>query len=266
MIHSIDPNHPTTTPLAGISRQEADYIKENCPDIDFLSIQMYGDIVNLQERITDAGWEGPYMVTEWGATGHWETDSTEWGAPIEETSTVKAANVLERYEKAILSDQKHCMGSYAFLWGQKQERTPTWYGLFTETGETVEAVDVLQFLWTGEWPENRCPSIRNFVINGKTAFDNIILRPNEKISAIIDATDPENDPLICKWEIMHESTSTTIGGDAEYRPDTVFRQTGGAKEEFKSPSEAGAYRILVYVLDGKGHAATANIPFLVKEQ
>ncbi|MCD4711130.1 MAG: hypothetical protein K8R52_09810, partial [Bacteroidales bacterium] len=61
MIHEIDPNHPTTTTMAGIGKREVDYIEENCTDIDFLSIQMYGDIVNLQKRISDAGWEGPYM-------------------------------------------------------------------------------------------------------------------------------------------------------------------------------------------------------------
>ncbi len=53
MIHEIDPNHPTTTTMAGIGKREVDYIKEHCTDIDFLSIQMYGDIVNLQERISD---------------------------------------------------------------------------------------------------------------------------------------------------------------------------------------------------------------------
>ena len=33
MIHEIDPNHLTTTTLAGISKQEVDYIKERCDQI-----------------------------------------------------------------------------------------------------------------------------------------------------------------------------------------------------------------------------------------
>jgi hypothetical protein len=30
-----------------------------------------------------------------------------------------------------------------------------------------------------------------------------------------------------------------------------------------APTVAGQYRLFVYVLDGKGHAGTANIPFRV---
>ena len=40
MIHEIDPNHLTTTTIAGISKKEINNIKERCPDIDVLSIQL----------------------------------------------------------------------------------------------------------------------------------------------------------------------------------------------------------------------------------
>ena len=79
MIHEIDPNHLTTTTLAGISKDLVIDIKERASDLDLLSIQMYADIVNLPKYILETGWDGPYMVTEWGATGHWEVSSTEWG-------------------------------------------------------------------------------------------------------------------------------------------------------------------------------------------
>ena len=42
MIHEIDPNHPTTTTLAGISKREIDQIKKRAPDLDLLSFQVYG--------------------------------------------------------------------------------------------------------------------------------------------------------------------------------------------------------------------------------
>ncbi len=73
------------------------------------------------------------MVTEWGATGHWEVNSTPWGAPIETHSSTKADLVQWNDTTWQLDSQKeNCVGSYVFLWGQKQERTPTWYGMFLE--------------------------------------------------------------------------------------------------------------------------------------
>jgi hypothetical protein len=77
MIHEVDPNHLTTTSLAGISKELVDQIKERAPDLDLLSIQMYGDLPNLPRYIDETGWDGAYMVTEWGATGHWEVALTQ---------------------------------------------------------------------------------------------------------------------------------------------------------------------------------------------
>ncbi len=85
MIHELDKNHPVCTVLAGINPYEADYINEHCTDIDFLGINIYAPLSTLPARVKEVGWKGPYMVTEWGPTGHWECLTTEWNQPIEET-------------------------------------------------------------------------------------------------------------------------------------------------------------------------------------
>ena len=64
---------------------------------------MYGDIVNLPRYLDETGYDGPLMVTEWGAIGHWEVGKTAWGAPIEQNSSDKAANYLKSHEIAIAS-------------------------------------------------------------------------------------------------------------------------------------------------------------------
>jgi len=267
MIHEVDGNHPATTMLAGIGKNEIDYIKEHCPDIDFICIQMYGDIVNLAKRINDAGWDGPYAVTEWGATGHWEVARTEWDIPIEQTSSEKADVILERWEKAIYSNKTHCLGSYVFFWAQKQERTPTWYGFFLETGEETEPVDVMQYVWTGKWPENRVPRIDSVKLDSKTRFDNIHLKADKDYLLNIYAHDYENDPLKLKIEIMPDIPEYYRGGgDHEKRPPTVNK---AELEEYKpgltikAPAKEGPYRVFIYVMDGQNNAGTANIPFFV---
>lgn len=266
MIHEVDPNHLTTTPLAGISEKEITLIKERCPDLDILSIQMYGDLPNLPKLIREYGWEGAYMVTEWGATGHWEVPTTTWKAPIEENSTLKAANYLKRYKGGIEADSLQCIGSYVFLWGNKQERTPTWYGIYLEDGKETESVDVMHFVWNNKWPDNRTPQIVSYTINGKTAYENVTIESGKPFTASLKISDFENDAIKYSWEILPESVELSDGGDLEARPKSVAIDIVNQKDgelTFKAPT-AGVYRLFVYADDGNGHAATSNIPFMVK--
>jgi hypothetical protein len=268
MIREVDGNHVITTMLAGIGKREVDYIAQLTPDIDFLSIQMYGDIVNLEKRLESAGYTGPYLVTEWGATGHWEVGKTNWGSPIEQTSSEKADAIKLRYQKAILSDSDRCMGSFVFLWGQKQERTPSWYGLFTESGEKTEPINVMQYFWTGEWPEKMAPRINDISIAGKGGrFDNVELEIGTQYIAHVDFEHPNPEILNVRAEIMPEPKELSDGGDYEPRPASIeglVVSAGLSGITFKAPTQPGAYRILVYVTDDDNNAGTANIPFFVR--
>lgn len=267
MIHETDPNHLTTTSLAGISEREVQLIKERCPDIDFLSVQMYGDLPALPNLVREYGWDGAYLVTEWGATGHWEVPLTSWNAPIEENSSIKAANYLKRFQEGIASDSLQCIGSFVFLWGHKQERTPTWYGIFLEDGSETESVDVMHYIWNGKYPENQAPQMIDYKINGKTAYESIRVDKNEECTAVAIIEDKDGDELLYRWELLPESTDVKDGGDLENRPkavalDVITENKG--KLVFKAP-EKGAYRLFVYASDGNGNTATANIPFLVAD-
>lgn len=267
MIHQVDPNHLTTTPLAGFNRQVVEEVKRRAPDLDLLSFQMYADIVNLPRYLRETGWNGPYMVTEWGATGHWEVRKTEWGAPIEDNSTVKADAYLRRFEAAIASDHKECVGSYVFLWGHKQERTPTWYGMFLDSGEATASVDVMQYIWTGKWPAIRSPRLEGARLDGKTADQNICLQPGRTYPARVQASDDSRLSLEYSWNVMEESTDLKTGGDFESRPrslpDLIQTQRDG-EVTLKAPEKPGAYRLFAYVSNRKGGAAHVNIPFEVK--
>ena len=266
MIHQIDPNHLTTTTLAGISKKQVDLIKKRSSDIDLLCFQIYGDLEKLPQLVKESGWEGAYIVTEWGATGHWEVPKTNWGAPIEENSTIKAANYLKRYKGGIEADPNQCIGSYVFLWGNKQERTPTWYGIFLEDGSETESVDVMHFLWNGEWPTNRTPKIKSFHLNNKTAYENVNLNANSEYVANIKIQDLENDVLNYRWEILFESTNLSDGGDFEQKPGAYIFEVISKNEgilKFKAPKQKGTYRLFVYADDGNENSATANIPFKV---
>jgi hypothetical protein len=268
MIHKEDPNHPTMTVLAGINKDLVEYIKTRCPDLDMLAINTYAGLATLPASVRTCGWDGAYLVTEWGPTGHWEGLQTEWKSPIEETSSEKAAVYRTRYEWSVERDRDKCLGSYVFLWGQKQERTPTWYGIFTDKGEESEVVDVMQYLWSGNWPKNQAPHIYSLQIDHKKILDNVYLKPGTDYSALAMATDPDRDVLTYRWELLPEPTQVGNGGDFESKPvaiDGLIKANGTGNVSFKTPPTEGAYRLFIYVTDGNNNVATANFPFYVKK-
>jgi hypothetical protein len=252
-----------------VNKELVAHVNERSAELDFLSVNTYGDLAGLPQHIRSAGWAGAYMVTEWGPTGHWESLTTPWKSAIEETSSEKAAVYKSRYEYSIAKDTEKCSGSYVFLWGQKQERTPTWYGLFTEKGEESEVADVMQYLWSGTWPQNKAPHLYSLQVNNKKPTEFLYLRPGIKSEAAVTAFDPDNNRLSYRWEILPEPTKLSDGGDFEGRPKAVLNSiTGNANQSkitFMVPSKEGAYRLFVYVSDGKNKVATANFPFYVKE-
>lgn len=269
MIHEVDPNHPAMTVSGDETGEDGDLIeiRQRCPDLDLIGINHYKGLEEVPMQIRKYGWEKPYVITEWGPSGDWQVPRTKWGASIEETSTEKAQRYLERYQNTMLKDADRCLGSYVFIWQWRHERTHTWYGMFLESGERTEAVNVMQYLWTRQWPANRAPRVEVPLVNGRAAKDNVHLKPGSAHTAIIKAEDPDGDPLTFKWEIMSEVARGGYAGLGELRSKPtpeLIRKAGGGEVAFVAPKEEGEYRLFVYVFDGQGNAATANIPFLVK--
>lgn len=266
MIHQVDPNHPTTTMLAGAEPEEISLVAEKCPDLDLLSFQIYGAIDKLPSFLQQSNYQGAYMITEWGATGHWECENTTWDRPIEANSTKKANDYHSRYVDYIAADAKQCIGSFVFLWGQKQERTPTWYGLFLENDNSTEAAQVMQYLWTGKWAKHRIPKIGALTINGLLAEESVSLQQHQPYSAkiVVEAT---NKNLSFRWELMKEIDREleSDGGDFEPTPEIVWQQSdSNASSEIEfSPPHSGEFRLFVYVDDSYGGSATANMPILI---
>jgi hypothetical protein len=268
MIHEVDGRHPTTTALSFSFKQKLlDHVKERMPDLDIISVQKYADVVNLPKYIDQAGIDRPYLVTEWGPVGHWEVEKTAWGAPIEPTSSDKAAHYRKNFEAVIEAHSDRILGSYAFKWGQKQERTPTWYGMFLEDGSVTEAVDVMHHAWTGDWPQNRSPRLEGLYLDNRIAEDSIELKPAGRYVARAIAGDPDGDPLTWRWVLRRESDATQVGGDPEEVPELIPGRLVVAADGsaiLSAPEQPGAYRLFVYAYDGNGNAGHANVPFLVQ--
>lgn len=266
-IHNIDPYHPVMTVVGSIDSGKIRDLVSRCTALDLLGINEYGDLGKIPSWLRKFGWKKPYAVTEWGPTGFWQVPKTAWKAPIEETSSMKAARYKERYEQTISGDKEMCLGSYVFLWRQHQERTHTWFGMFDANGLETEAVDVMHYEWTGKWPQNRTPRLDSLKIGQLTAYNNVYLQPSQSYTAEVWVKEPDNDSIQYNWEVLPEGTTFPYGGNGEKKPEAIPGLIGEVNKphiNFKSPDKEGSYRLFVYAYDGKGHWATANIPFYVK--
>jgi hypothetical protein len=245
-------------------------IKERCPNLDLLGINAYASVLKVPEWLSKYNWNKPFAVTEWGPSGWWEVPRTKWGVVVEETSTEKAAVYRDRYEKVILGDHR-CIGSYVFLWTtNRQERTHTWFNMFHDSLNT-QTVEVMQYMWTNTWPDNLAPRIESLRINGKDAVNNVHLAPGSVGNAQIVVNDPDEDELRTEWELLPEPTKFgAYAGQGETKPkpvDGFIKNKYNDGLEFQVPTDQQVnYRLFVYVYDGQGHVAVANIPFYVSEE
>lgn len=262
-----DPNHPTMLVTAGLDVAEVKLIKEHTPSLDILGINTYGNISYLKDAINMYDWNKPYIVAEWGPYGWWEVGKTSWGAAIEETSSEKAKTYQESLT-SILKDTLTCLGSYVFLWGQKQETTSTWFSMFTQQGEETEVMDIMIKGWTGKKPENRAPSISNFTLSDKKGHNNITQKISTPLKAHVNISDPDGDEIHYQWQVIPESTDKKTGGDKENVPKPlkgVFKKSDTKKNIVHfSIHTSGEYRLFIFAKDGFGNVATGNIPFRIK--
>lgn len=270
LIKSHDQNHPVATVIS-YSESAVNNIADHAPNIDVIGFNAYGGIYGMTGLFERSRYKGPYMVSEWGPNGHWENGTTAWGAPIEPSSEEKKIEYERRY-KSFIQDNDRCIGSFVFLWGQKQERTPTWYSLFVENnvaglplkGEACPTVEAMERLWKGT-SELRVPIVNRIKLNGKNIREIKAFEKGEKINAYVEVQDRENEKLTYVWEILKEAVQLGVGGSFEPRPDRIGKVINGKTEtqEFNAPSGKGNYRLFVYVLNGTGTVGTANIPFQV---
>ncbi len=266
-IKEVDPNHPTMTVIAGVDPAKAYHIKKHCPSIDILGLNVYGSIENAGANLRKFNWDKPYIISEWGVNGPFEAKTTSWKAKIEPPNGVKADQRKRRYKELIEKDKERCLGSYCFLWGQKQESTATWHGMFLSNGKPTEAVDVMQYCWMGEWPKSRAPSIRNISLENIGWKKDHVLAPNTKVNLSIEYLKYNNKKVILEFALFPEAFSNKIGGDIQLSPDPLkldILTQSDTELTFMSPKQKGAYRVFAYVRNEKGQCSVANIPFMVE--
>jgi hypothetical protein len=257
-VKALDPDHPTMTVIAELGRDgvKVKNLQRLCPAVDIVGINSYAGAGSVPKRYRESGGIKPFLLTEFGPPGAWESAKTTWNAPLELTSTAKAAFYRRGFEAGTQG-----LGSYAFIWGSKQEATATWFGMLLPDGRRLAAAEAMGELWSGEAPANRCPTIAVLTLDGPDTVG-----PGATVHARIVTKDPETDPLEVRWLLRAEVTHPAVGGDREEPPAEfpgAIVSSSHAGATVRLPREGGGYRIFAYVGDGQGGAAVANVPLFI---
>ena len=279
MIHELDPDHPTTTAVEGPSKLL--YVKSYGDQIELASINSFKPLEQIREKMSAYGWNKPYVISEYGSTGYWFKNFTEWYTYYEETSFEKMQFIARQYH-SIRSDSTNCLGSYAFFWGQKNECTPTYFSLFTEDGKQTEMIDILTYCWTGKYPAEKSVSLLSLFINNQQSSGNIYLEPGKSyqvqftclgspVNSILkwrvdrDDDDLYFDPMLNQEKrknISRDSVVLTDQPKSANLPDPNIRFS--YVFTITAPAEPGPYRLFLF-LEKNQKVSTANACFYVHE-
>ena len=274
MIHRIDPNHPTTTMLAGAEPAVIKLVSKRSPDLDLLSLQLYGRYQPFpalpdQERLS---W-GLYHL---GVGCYRPLGITLHGLGIDHLKppVPRRQSIISSVMWIIFSAINHTVLAHLCFCGDKN-RSALRPGMecSSKTGEHTESAQVMQQLWTDQRPPHPVARLIDFSINNLSSGDSIRLQSNAFCSATVKVNHSDPVSLQYRWELLKEveRQKQSDGGDFEPRPETVWQQitqgtrhpNGAESLKFKAPAN-GEYRLFIYVDDRHGGTATANLPLLVE--
>lgn len=268
-IHKADSTHPVMV-CVNEMRKNYEMVAEYAPSLDILGVNVFGNIEEMNMNLaSEDTWSGPIIIAEWSPLGYWEASRTEWNAPIEESDARKGALFEWYYETYLKNPGPRLLGSMAFYWGQKQERTHTWFSIFSEKGEKTTIVDALSKVWEGPEPANHAPVIGAIYFHEMEPSPNIYLTQHDTIVVQAFPDDVDADSLTLSWELFHEGDyMNSTGGDVEKKPQSLDLSimVDGNWAWFEVPEKVGPYRLFSYVSDGKGGFGVHNIPFFVIKQ
>jgi len=264
MIKKEDPNHPTMTVIAEVGGDKVSQLHKYCPDIDIVGINSYAGGSTVGERYKQAGGTKPYVLTEFGPPGQWETQKKPWGAVPELTSTEKTDWYRRTYMQSVVGQPSMCLGSFAFLWGFKKEASATWYGMFLSDGTRVAAVDTMSELWTGKSVAKPCPRIASMRLDhGDGRCDT-----GDVVHVLLDASGPKDVPMKVTWELERDAFRYQI--DAEGAANAAgfagaIVKATDKQAEVKMPAIAGGYRLYAFVHTPDNGGAVANLSLFVNK-
>lgn len=234
-VHELDPTRPVfvanehSPHLAGSIRDFA----RGAPSLDFTAVNSYYEarISQLADVVPRMDSTRPYLISEFGPDGYWETrpaQRTANGALIEPNSGEKAQSYASAWSVHTEAHRGANIGGVAYCWRDRYEATATWFGLTDSDGRLKPAGLALQQLWTGR-------PVSGPRVLGLQGPDSPVTA-NSTITVHARVQSKPGQRLTYKWRLASEDFDFTVG------------KVDGAR--ITVPRQPGKYRVYFSASDG----------------
>ncbi|MEO0323563.1 MAG: glycoside hydrolase family 2 TIM barrel-domain containing protein [Myxococcota bacterium] len=254
MVRELDPHHPIVVVTADLGEANDARLREYVPGVVW-GINSYGGAPSLPRRLAERGYEGPWLLTEVGPLGDWETGRTSWGAPIEQSSAEKRAAIARALQAA---DAPACLGVYGFVWGPGEVPLDTWFPLLGPGERLMETAAPFAEAWGAE--ARSFPQIRRL----EAPFSGQRVAPGTPLLATLEVDGAQ----AITWALhVDRSPLSDLPGQIASRGSgasvPLRCSQGSARFEEAAPLRPGPYRLLAFAEDACGGVAYASARFWV---
>jgi hypothetical protein len=244
-IKEIDPHHPVfavhehSRELAGVL---ADYARL-APSLDAIGVNSYfeEDIGHLNEIAARFDPKRPYLVSEFGPDGYWDTvvAKSSLGGLVEATATEKAALYARRWTQHIEGHKGQNIGGVAYCWQDRFEGTATWFGMNDIDGNPKPAFHAMQAAWKSDQPATApARQIAGPVIE-RIRGPKDAVKSSQPFIVRADVTRSEDAELQYAWSVVGPKFTTDVG--------RIKPLLAGEAAEVMLPDVPGWYRVQVRV-------------------
>ena len=249
-VKAIDANHPVTSTDAWVGAWP--YLKNNAPSLDLYAINAYGALAGVQDAWTAGGYTVPYVVTETGPQGEWETPADATGKPSEPSDATKAQAYLDAWSE-ITSNDGVALGATMFHFGTETDFGGVWFNIFPGEKKRAAWYAVAQAYGGPAASGNKPP-----VITGVTAPATAAGGSTFTIGATV--TDPESDATT----VSIRKSGNYATGDGALTAATATA-SGSGTWTVTAPTDAGVWKFYVTATDDQGNIAYAPLSVAVTD-
>ncbi|MEJ7738476.1 MAG: glycosyltransferase [Chitinophagaceae bacterium] len=248
-IHGIDPTRAVFTSLEHSWQLPAELYAYNqlVPSIDIIGINSYYEeqISRLQELTHDFDSTRPYLVSEFGPSGYWNTEFSrydKYGAVKEDNDMKKARLYTDEWQHHVLKNRGYNIGGIAFSWRDRFEGTATWFGITDFKGRKKPVYYALQQVWKQQ--PVQAPATTLFI-----AGPDFQIKPG----ASYEYKAIYNDRVFknIEWHLYSNDYTEKIQVNNQHDDKTAL---------ITLPVKDQRYRLYVYVSDDNGNVITASKP------